>query len=351
MAAGTDNLELYLLLNYIQTHLKGKLCPSGIIKVGSFYEWTKNNFPDEFDFIFVLCCVEGTSDTVKDLKLYARKLSNYNHFTYTLFDKIEDIIEENKDIIQASFSNVCKNRKSKLHFNGYVEKKGPAALLSFSYKSDVLHSGRLISVDLVPAVRVLPADLPKDINKVCLLEPFGREIVLTNSLLVAGGRCSISETELRFIRKVLSDNHKKIYRILKFLINGNNDCEIPTYRVKGYSLYMIKTLTIHHHYECLNSDAKVIGPCILQVLDAMYQYRDTKSFPWLLNFPSCYKVYNFIPQHYIKSLSSHLRSLKCSQTVYNYIKDGIKKCVSKQYMYDSGWRTTEEKLGKLMYLR
>lgn len=167
MAAGTDNLELYLndvferecfhymekelqtgietmvqkitdclrqdefLLNYIQTHLKGNLCPSGIIKVGSFYEGTKNNFPDEFDFIFLLCCVEGTSDIIKDLKLYAGKLSNYNQFTYTLFDKIEDIIEENKAIIQSSFSNICKNRKSKLHFNGYVEKKGASSTTVF----------------------------------------------------------------------------------------------------------------------------------------------------------------------------------------------------------------------------
>lgn len=232
-----------------------------------------------------------------------------------------------------------------------LKRKGPAALLSFSYKSDVLHSGRLVSVDLVPAVRVIPADLPRDINKVCLLEPFGREIVLTYSLLVAGGRCSITETELRFIRDILSENHKKVYRILKFLINGNTDCDIPTYQVKGYTSYMIKTLIIHHHYQCLNSDARVIGPCILQILDTMYQYRDTKSFPRLLDFPSCYKVYNFIPQHYIKSLGNHLRSLKSSETVYNYIKDGIRKCVSKQYMYDSGWRTTEEKLGKLMYLR
>ena len=95
-----------------------------IIKVGSFYEGTRNRFPDEFDFIFPVYCFEKTDCTSS---LSANIISSILDKTYSIiYNQISEPIltlqEKDFLVYNSSAKNIC--------YDSIVSKKGPAWKLS-----------------------------------------------------------------------------------------------------------------------------------------------------------------------------------------------------------------------------
>lgn len=133
-----------------------------------------------------------------------------------------------------------------------------------------------ISVDFVPAFKVIDDNIGK-VSGLFTLPEFHQLVVRSNSFLLTQKMLSFTETEVYFMTNVLSTKHRKIYRLLKYLINGHTG-EGELHRIlrkhnpgfvqvrKGLiSSYKIKTLMIFHHYKCKETTA-LLGPCLIQIL-------------------------------------------------------------------------------------
>lgn len=342
--------------------LRSETCPSDIIKAGSFYEGTKNNFPDEFDFIFLLYCTD------KCVQLGENNLSipDYsNQLQMPLTNAILGLLQitkKNKDFLKS----VSPDSTKKLYFDEYVYAKGPSAKLRFIYENDS-NEKREIYVDLVPAIRQYGDRVERTVSIICPLKEFRKEILLTESFLYINSffaNYTFTETELRFMKYILSEFHVKVYRILKFLINGHGDDEAlknflqETHAgdksFKLYSSYRIKTVMIYHHYQCTNTEQTNIGYCILKILNEICKYPDIESFPKLIDKIDAFKsnrvdVHNpwekqhfftiksnddskMLLQPYLQLLTDHLVSMQRSVDCYDYEKDKVAGSVSRLYL-------------------
>lgn len=337
---------------------------SEIVKVGSFYEKTKNGFTDEFDFIFPLF--------ESDCSLYCNEEEGVAiSGTYLLqvimmaFLGLSAVAEKRENLLYYH-DPASWNRK--LYFKEYYDAKGPAAKLLFIYEDENAKI-RNIHVDFVPAIKINGDKLEQTLNHVCELNEFRTEVLSTGSyFLVADGGYGITftETEVKFMRGVLSEKHTKAYRILKYLISGDDDGEVlglflreknPHERV--YTSFMLKTMMIRHHYKCKRSDQNEIGACVVDVLDEMSTYEDIDSFPKLAcqvpammqfktnfrNNPSfvqkqCFSVkdteYPILIVSHLRCMTLYLKFMwKSHDTdLYNYERDRLKKSLSKMYLDD-----------------
>jgi hypothetical protein len=138
---------------------------------------------------------------------------------------------------------------------------------------------------VVPAIVIRDENLRQIVDRYCSLEPFREEILQTGSILMAHDSITFTETEVHVMRDLLSQNHKIVYRLLKYLINGNNEEYRRVSRGsdrKLYSSYMIKTMIIFHHYKCAEPDTEEIGQCLVNVLNDMCIHKEASTFPKLL---------------------------------------------------------------------
>ncbi|XP_053381525.1 uncharacterized protein LOC128549153 [Mercenaria mercenaria] len=231
-------IEVYFPLKNKQV----KAAESSIIKVGSFYEETKNNFPDEFDFIFLLLCVKN----------WYFQFPLTGDALFTVPERINTVTTDHKESLKYVRSNGILNVTRSIHFDKYVRKHGPASMLRFIYKN---RSGeeKYIHVDLSPGQKVFKGaqrgwllwysgeDFNPKFKSLCT------EVVSSKNILLVDTIPSVTEIEVHFMRNILSKKHVKVYRILKFLIHGHGDGEIlelyfqtegHSYK-KGYSSYLI----------------------------------------------------------------------------------------------------------------
>lgn len=292
-----------------------------ILKVGSFYEGTKNRFPDEFDFLF---CFYMT-----------RKFAAFHNFRPPIESYVRGVCRKKGRGLKYS-----KLDGRKIWLNEFKEEHGPASWLLFTYK-DKLSQNHEINVDLVPASKLYldPEINTKNVDDICEIKPFVQEIWSTLSILIVKNNFSFTETEVDFMNMTLSENHRKVYRIIKFLINGHGDEKYVPSFVTGYSSYKIKTKIVSHHYKCRNSHKSGLGNCVLDVLEDIARHRD--EFPTLV-MPE--KIEVFFPeldlQDDLKALISRLRAMQNQTSGYDYSRDGIVKSVTKQY-YDKNREETE----------
>ncbi|XP_045195282.2 uncharacterized protein LOC123550881 [Mercenaria mercenaria] len=236
-----------------------------ILKVGSFYDRTKIIYPDEFDFILVFGTFEMPKDDIAD--------HLFGFGSLHLYDEIKNILTK-KEVSENLFYKQNESG-SRIVFGEFVANNGPAVKLKFYYFKHGCNAKELY-VDLVPVFKVLDEHLDLKVDKMCSLPEFANAVVNTGSFLITRYSISFTETEVEFIRNRLSPQHIKAYKILKYLINGNNDGE----RLNNYcaprdldnihiSSYKIKTCMIFHQNVCANESSSVVR-CICDVLCDLY---------------------------------------------------------------------------------
>ncbi|XP_053381141.1 uncharacterized protein LOC128549068 [Mercenaria mercenaria] len=309
-----------------------KTSKRSIIKVGSFYEETKNYFPDEFDFIFLLFNAKQKPDLDVDVNTdgIARAV-------------IRSVTESNKENLWYISHNENRQKRRLLRFDGYVDEHGPASMLQFIYSNNVSGKERCIYVDLVPAYMIEESNrewYDEYVNEHVKPRSFRDEVLSVGKCLYVSDRITFTETEVHFMRNVLSKKHVKVYRILKYLINGHGDGDIYGQYLKEqmvfiacYSTYKIKTMMIYHHDECINPDTENVGPCVLQVLENMGKYDNTDDFPKLYQsfFLGLLPAEKFCLLPNLLTLTQTLRSLQISKDSYKY-KNTRMKSVLRQHI-------------------
>ncbi|XP_053388168.1 uncharacterized protein LOC123542965 [Mercenaria mercenaria] len=227
-----------------------------LIKVGSFYEVTKNHFPDEFDYVFVI----GTFCVINRCAVHFFQTGFDRWLTegygYDLLDIFTGITFLDQRIYQSDDS------LRKLHFMKIKEEEsGPARKVLFLYENINEHK-QIISVDIVPAFKIYDPFLTKDILgyiRTCSVPKFNRFISETGSYIIVNrGKISFTETEKGFIKNVLSPDHRIVYRLVKHLINGKDKsemfkeyCIVNGVRNLDISSFTIKTTIIAHHFRCV----------------------------------------------------------------------------------------------------
>lgn len=328
-----DSLQIHMTQTF-EKYFKGKLIKSSvnIIGAGSFYEGTKNKFPNEFDLILILYCCEGTP---QQFKQYLLEASLFNTVTDTFTTIVKDVVEQNvHDFIYLKSRGIQGN--SKLYFVKHLRSHGPATWLRFVYENEAKLK-RDIDVDLVAALKISErASLEHAVKESCALEEFSQQVLTAGSCFCIGANYSFTPTEVHIIKNMLSESHRKIYRLLKFLINGHGDVEqltsLGTFE-KPYSSFMIKTLMIYHHFRCHKPHNDDLGPCLLEILDEMCQYETSSDFPSLFKTDNRTRLRcDLVLGSYVQSLLQKLRSLQNgSGTNYDYERDRIKQSVSKTY--------------------
>lgn len=99
---------------------------------------------------------------------------------------------------------------------------------------------------------------------------------------------SVTETEMRFVRDCLGEKHKKVYKILKYLVNGDFGEELFKYlclwqesQLIGPQLcissYILKVAVIHHYYECRRETVDFTD-CVLAVLkNLLLPFRNARN--------------------------------------------------------------------------
>lgn len=236
-----------------------------LCKVGSFYERTRNTYPNEFDFVYVpysLILTNTTKNSFLKLNVTAlrNRISNLAHLgCLTLKD----------------------NHFGEIKFDRYVGQHGPASNVRFFFTrfQKVTDMGeqttKEIDVDLVPGIRIIDPYLATNITKVCPIPGFQEEVLKTGFYFwVPYSFTALNETEVHFMRNVLSAKHAKAYRLLKYVINGDKDggdledeCVTSDHHIKcSIPSYAIKTAMILHHFRCQNDDEN-LGDCIIDILE------------------------------------------------------------------------------------
>ncbi|CAG2229525.1 unnamed protein product [Mytilus edulis] len=86
-----------------------KRSKKNVFGVGSFYEGTRNNFPDEFDFILTLFCCEGTFEEYKQFLLEA---SVFNTVSDTFSEKVKEMSEVDTNALIYTASDPKSQRKT-----------------------------------------------------------------------------------------------------------------------------------------------------------------------------------------------------------------------------------------------
>jgi hypothetical protein len=176
---------------------------SEIVHVGSFYEGTKHNFPDEFDFMFVLF-------SVKLPKKPGQNLPNFPANVCEIATFIKEVTLKKKHKLKRKSVTSTLNDNMELSFDAYIKIHGPASMLRFIYKNGN-GTERFIHVDLVGAYEIIVED-----NSRVLIEEWFDEYIetdtfcelakSTDTILVVNGRISLTEIEVDFMVNVLSPN-------------------------------------------------------------------------------------------------------------------------------------------------
>ncbi|CAG2201804.1 GON4L [Mytilus edulis] len=172
-------------------------------KVSSFYEGTRNKFPDEFDFTFPVYYFEET----KCLSL-GRLISSILAKTYAIINsQTTDPVLKIRDK-ELSYCGP-EDQTRKIYLDKNVGKTGPARHFKCVYRNK---NGveRNIHVELVPSAVIRDSEFERIVNEYCKLEPFRHEVLNTGTIQIVQQRLSFTETEVLFMKDILSHDHRKV---------------------------------------------------------------------------------------------------------------------------------------------
>ncbi|XP_052766484.1 uncharacterized protein LOC128207545 [Mya arenaria] len=239
-------------------------------RIGSFYEQTRNTFPDEFDFVYSPYRLSSTDESFQDWKYHTNEEAFKKRISYLANSgRLIYRDEEVGDLFYAS----------------YAGKQGITSKLKFTFVRSLHHYRRSksirlkkkISVTLVAGITLIDPNLADHVDRMCVVPEFRQCIIESASfryLLLEDSYTAFANSEIHFMTNILSKKHVKAYMLVKHLINGHKSrnellklcskskhsiyCEIPS--------YAIKTAIIRHHYNCSNASNNC-SPCVLSVLD------------------------------------------------------------------------------------
>ena len=289
-----------------------------ILKVGSYNEGTRNNFPDEFDFIFPVFCLEPTREL---------KTETFNE----LFRKIQkDILPPTQFVSGQRAKRFITNdqlavytsqtyRSGKIRLERTPGIKGPARELKFKYHK-AMGDDKDISVDLVSAVII-----KGDFSNLCQFEPLRHLAKSIGQILIVRDAFTFTEAEVKFMTQEMSLHHRTVYRLLKFLLNGNTEGE--------YSSYMIKMYMVRHHSENKCQESSNLGSCILNVLDDMSLCLKNDDLPEPNESTALHvnvERYKFLALKQMVTLVDSLKTVRNSKDVYNFQE--INEQIPKQFV-------------------
>ncbi|XP_053375207.1 uncharacterized protein LOC128547224 [Mercenaria mercenaria] len=248
-----------------------------LLRVGSFYEGTKNTFPDEFDFIYVVLC----SPTPVLKEKTGGAISIFDRFV--LF-AIMRMIEHDINDISDYAIKMYESSHYSLNIVGKAEQcqNGPNVKLKLRFKRKcIIRKPVDIFVDITPGIKVLARNMTKFITTICPLKPFSKEVCIHGSFLLVSShnmetKMTFTETEVKIMNHNLSYRHRKVYRLLKYLINANVDeVELRKLRFSRHvnelkfwlSSYDLKRLMIYHHLFCKRDERVPDTCCLFDILE------------------------------------------------------------------------------------
>lgn len=242
-----------------------------LCKLGSFYERTKNTFPDEFDFVYV-----------------PYRLEKRDTFESPFFELKDDAFRRRISYLSNAGSLIYRNPDiGEVFFEKYEGQSDIAAQFQFAFIRSVQyyrkgkHLKRTIRVNLIPGILIVDRNLKDNIETMCPIPGFRQHILDTSSsqyLLLPNKVTAFCESEVRFMNHVLSKKHVAVYRLLKYIVNGNRtgeeleeECKRTKHPIMcSIPSYAIKTAMIRHHYQCTD-DSENLGACALTVLHMFEQ--------------------------------------------------------------------------------
>ena len=293
-----------------------------IIKVGSIYDKTKNAYPDEFDFILSLftfyCECDAKFGYVKFGYTYAHEFKFLHRVLETLL-----LNESNAEHFVYS---VPEDRDKEIRFVKYVGLFGSSSKLRFLYRNG--NTSVFINVDIVLAVKRL--DQLIQYRHLSTQSEFNEELAQTGSVLYVNEKPTFTETEVTFVKHVLSAKHRKVYRILKYLINGNGDGDVLDEVIRRSGLFyerisshMIKTEIILHHYRCGHKE-KEVSPCVMEILDSFKYYDSNNSIPSLAHTSHTPHFFRSVDkQKALEDMFETLNAMKTTMKPYHFDKHQI----------------------------
>lgn len=290
--------------------LGGSGIETDILNIGSFYENTQNSFPNEFDFIYVLGNFERKGATKSCLPYVNESEVILHDIMKTMLCSTDCVVQNIKTFeTQGLVYRTSDKDAREVRFEQYLERRDYSSRLQCAYKNIEGEEERIF-VDIATGFRVTET-LEDDTDHRCPLPGFAKEQFDNKSIVVVGGMVHFTEKEVHFMRKVLSKKHVKVYRIMKYLINGNGDYDElrkllstsswPTL----ISTYIIKLQMIYHHYECEHTEKDALAPCILNMLE---QLQATSSSVFVRNLSDVPNRPRLLKDEHRKELLHGLRT-------------------------------------------
>lgn len=283
---GVETLVTQIADNFFKTqtgasHFESRHGRYELLKVGSFYDGTKNYFPDGFDYIIVL----GDAEVKPDISVFPsqpllRNVTEGDEEKYKVTGIVNTVC-----ISQCPPERQCPDRThapAELSLIGVFE-NGHVQTLQIYY-SNLPEREHVINANVSFAVRVHNIGRNIQCSEVISKE-FYEDVVKTGHFLYAlrlndvyseNSLCVMfTESENSIIRNGLSRHHIKVLRILKYLINGNSNFVNQGRLSRRISVafditsFYIKNFVIQHHYTCIGT--RRIGACVLDILKGLFK--------------------------------------------------------------------------------
>ncbi|KAH3787646.1 hypothetical protein DPMN_165773 [Dreissena polymorpha] len=322
--------SVYVILEKVR-ELEPRFTVSEILKVGSYFEGTKINEIDEFDFLVVikelskpgaihinkepdvsfkgaiysgpgLVQIKLQDDDLKikwgkyvvDDYLTCFQQGSLDYEKRDLFGTF--VLESIKKIAksQHEFKDALYNPETDIEFYGggltlpsvsdseqvilkSAEIKHPNTVLMLEY------DGSVISVDLSPAIRYCPVEDCFEAGD-CVDERLAATVIDRGSILLVAKRgnafrITFTETEVEYMRDKIHGVHKLIYMYLKYI-----KCLYAKMKpgFQPFSSYVLKMFCIHHDINC-TIKTKIVSKCLDEVLDLMAEYCENDELPNVFN--------------------------------------------------------------------
>ncbi|KAH3787649.1 hypothetical protein DPMN_165776 [Dreissena polymorpha] len=349
--------SVYVILDKV-SELEPRFTVSEILKVGSYFEGTKIDKIDEFDFLVVI------KELSKPGAIHINKGPDVFDEGYLMKEpgmvqiKLQDDDLKMKwrkyviDDFLTGFQQPKDTHKRRQEFGSFVLEsikifaktqhewrdllfepgvnmffnRGGLTLLSISDSERVIlkaaevhhpntvleleYDGSAISVDLSPAIRY---DRVKDCFKAgdCVNERLAADVLERGSILLVAKqgntfRITFTETEVEYMREKIHWVHKLVYMYLKYI-----KCLYAKIKpgFQPFSSYVLKMFCIHHDINC-TIENKTVSKCLDEVLDLMTDYLENDDLPNVFNTRLTYLDIGDIESEYRLCMLDGLRKIK-----------------------------------------
>lgn len=243
-----------------------------VLRNGIKYDQTRNNYPDELNFVYVPFQCPMTNEEPSE---HVSCRLNQDQ----LRTKLHLMIRKCLTIKNDDFGEVKCTQ--------HLYQHGDLSVLEFTFsRSERLikeekETVKIIHVKLVPGIKIYYPY--KSLNR--QQPPAHRhspDIAKHNFFLkdaslgyIQNQYSNTSVADIDFMHKVLSKKHHKVYKLIKYLLSGGilreGDhtvklvCE-PNKKLNcQFTSYAMKVAMVNHHYECQVDDEN-IGCCIINIL-------------------------------------------------------------------------------------